>query len=283
MSPATILLPIILIILAAVLVAFVFFLAFSITLCKYFDQKLRPRPGHFVWPQPGDIAHWARGERTARAEARREARRGNAKDLSLEPNDATSGHDNARPLRVPSWKRKRDAEEERISRLPIFEQDDCGDGSNFPDVPTANVDITKMEVERYPPFRDDPPNYMQMGLKKLDMSMWLTIDKNYRQYHEARAYVLDNHKKEVLQVMRDGEEACVELLEEVTNFLVNKYPHFFEFVLREGRRWIRNKIMDEQYPIQSPYVVHPLEVCARVAMEDFNVLRKSEFTGKHKL
>lgn len=69
------------------------------------------------------------------------------------------------------------AEQQRISRLPAFIQDDCGDGSDFPDVPVA---ITPVEVKQQmlaPPGLKRTPTakYRSAGVKKLAPNEWLII------------------------------------------------------------------------------------------------------------
>lgn len=174
------------------------------------------------------------------------------------------------------------AEEERIARLPTFVQDDCGDGDEFPGVPFADH-VAALEPEPHPSFRAEPPNYMQMGLQKLNMSKWLTVDNTYKEFHEARLELLETKKNEVLQVSAEGEAACEELMWEVVNFLTETYPALYE-ILESGRgRRIWNKFVNEEYALEKPWDIHPLEVCARLAMEDFNILAKSEFSGQHHL
>ncbi|KAF2799708.1 hypothetical protein K505DRAFT_230533 [Melanomma pulvis-pyrius CBS 109.77] len=174
------------------------------------------------------------------------------------------------------------AEEERIARLPTFIQDDCGDGDEFPDVPFADH-VAAREPKPHRSFRAEPPSYMQMGLQKLDIGKWLTVDNTYREFHEARLELLETKKNEVLQVSAEGEAACEELMWEVVNFLTETHPALYE-ILESGRgRRIWNKFVNEEYALERPWDIHPLEVCARLAMEDFNVLAKSEFSGQHHL
>ncbi|KAF2864903.1 hypothetical protein BDV95DRAFT_600102 [Massariosphaeria phaeospora] len=174
------------------------------------------------------------------------------------------------------------AEERRISRLPAFVQDDCGDGSEFPDVPLADH-LRAIEPHPDPPFRAGLVNYMTMGLRKLVIDNWLTVDNTYKQYHEARIELLHKCNAEVIQVLPEAEPACEELMREVVDFLVKKYPRFFKIVIRSGVRKIRNELVQEEYSLQRPFDCQPLEVCARLAMEDFSILKKSDFTQGHHL
>jgi hypothetical protein len=178
--------------------------------------------------------------------------------------------------------RRAKAEEVRISRLPVFEQDDCGDGSNFPDVP--EVDPTQYLMPDPAPRFRPRTNYMTMGLRKLDSSSWLRVDNTYREFYDARSTLLFNRRAEVVQVLPEGEDGCEELMREVVDFLTDTYPQLFEIVERvPGRPVVRNKTAQEELALTRPYDCHPLEMCARLAMEDFNILTKSKFTGQHNL
>jgi hypothetical protein len=187
-------------------------------------------------------------------------------------------------------------EQRRISRIPHFIQDDCGDGRHFPDVPAINpndpndpVLLEQLREEREartPGFRKDPGKYMTMGLKKLEWSQWLVVDDTYLQFHAARTRLLARKKVEAIQVVaeREAEEACAELLREVVAFLTTMYPEHFQLVKSGlGVKVVRNGFTGEEFRVQQPWEMHPLEMCARLALEDFNLLMKSEFTGEHRL
>ncbi|XPS75644.1 hypothetical protein M3J09_007719 [Ascochyta lentis] len=177
------------------------------------------------------------------------------------------------------------AEQQRISRLPAFVQDDCGDGSDFPDVPLA---ITPVEVRQntlaLPDVARGPStSYKALGLKKLEQHEWLMVDATYKDLHAARDYLLAKKNTECIQVKHDGEAACEELLEEVVRFLVSTYPDNFSIKTVNRRRHVRNEITREEWSLVLPFDCHPLEVCARLAVEDFNILLKGEFTQQYYL
>lgn len=174
------------------------------------------------------------------------------------------------------------AEEDRISRLPAFVQDDCGDGEEFPDVQAADHEVV-FKKKTHPSYRANPPQYMQMGLRKLELADWLTVNGEYKEFHAARVRLLGEKPEEVLQVNDKAEQACEELMHEVVDFLVRTYPQCFEVLESERGKVVVNKMTDERFDLQRPWSMHPLEVCARLAMEDFNILMKSELTGQHYL
>lgn len=184
---------------------------------------------------------------------------------SDEPHDNAIAQEHEDPARV----RKFLAEERRISRLPAFDQDDCGDGSDFPYVPYATAPV-------------EPPEaltYRQLGLQKVNnTSAWLTIDHSYIKHHEARISLLERKQPDCIQVRRDGEAACEELADVVVQHLCKAYPDHFTAKLKGRRGHVRNELASKEYALVRPFDCHPLGLCARLAVEDFCIWGKGEFT-----
>lgn len=172
------------------------------------------------------------------------------------------------------------AEQRRISRLSAFVQDDCGDGSDFPDIPFAFAPVeVKHNTLAAPDVAHRPSStHLALGLKELDATAWLVVDDTYKAQHSARALLLATKHAECIQVRPDGEPACEELLHELVKFLVATYPHSFRLTTVNRRKHIRNAITGEEWSLVRPFDRHPLEVCARLATEDFSILLKGEFT-----
>lgn len=175
----------------------------------------------------------------------------------------------------PEAVRRYVAEEHRISRLPVFDQDDCGDGSEFPDVPYA-----QKPVEALPPTGlVGTKSYLQLRLAKTSsMRKWLTIDFSYIELHEARASLLDRQLQDCVQVKPDGEAASDELMKEVVQHLCTKYPDHFRTKTKHRRKHVRNELASEDYSLARPFDCHPLVLCARLAAEDFSIFIKDDFT-----
>ncbi|KAF1914518.1 hypothetical protein BDU57DRAFT_596475 [Ampelomyces quisqualis] len=167
------------------------------------------------------------------------------------------------------------AEECRISRLPAFDQDDCGDGTDFPEVPYATNPIEPQPSRGL----EGTSTYLQLGLQKVNnMSQWLKIDNTYVELHEARASLLDCKASACVQVGRDGEAACEELLDVVVRHLCRHFPDRFSITMKHRRSHVRNELTGQEYALVKPFECHPLEICARLAIEDFSVWVQDEFT-----
>lgn len=177
------------------------------------------------------------------------------------------------------------AEQQRISRLPAFVQDDCGDGSDFPDIPFAYSPVEAKHQTLAPPGLNRRPSakYKSAGLMKVGSEEWLVVDNTYRNMHAARECLLTKKNPECVQIRGDGETACEELLDEIVKLLTSKYPESFSIKIINRRRHIRNELTKEEWSLVRPFDCHPLEICVRLANEDFNLLLKGEFTQQYYL
>ncbi|KAI9764349.1 MAG: hypothetical protein M1840_008487 [Geoglossum simile] len=110
--------------------------------------------------------------------------------------------------------------------------------------------------------------HLTMDLRKLDEKNWLTIDDNY---HQLKAELLTGSKSKVFQCLPRSESACSEVLEVVLDFLTEMWPNVFEHF---GANNFRNKKTGEEFNLNK---VHPLEVAARLAAEDFNVTASATY------
>ena len=117
-----------------------------------------------------------------------------------------------------------------------------------------------------------------MDLRKSDLKKWLDVDKNYTVYHSVRSELLNDEQCRVLQCLPGSEAACIELLDLVVEFLTENYPQQFRahFSL-SSIEFVEVVATCEIFQVKAPYHgLNPLEVAARLAMEDFNILIKEK-------
>jgi hypothetical protein len=135
-----------------------------------------------------------------------------------------------------------------------------------------------------PPLKTGSSSKMNMGLKRLDKSNWLSIDKHYYSENRIRASQLDNNRSSVLQCLPGSEIACAEVLDLVSTFLTNRYPDSFTISATGNgetqEKRITNHLTGESFSLSNNAA--PLETAARLAMEDFNILVKDE-EGEYRL
>jgi hypothetical protein len=96
----------------------------------------------------------------------------------------------------------------------------------------------------YRPFRHGP-NYITMGIRKLDWNNWIEMDSYFLRYHDLKAAEL---KKDfgghIKYVDRPGtKDACFELYEELTRYLTHRIPKIF--ALKDGI--LRNSLTKEEF------------------------------------
>lgn len=173
--------------------------------------------------------------------------------------------------------KERVREERRISRLPAFVQDDGGDGTAFPQMEVA-VPADEYNARHFPKRAVD---YRSLGLHRLGKSEWLKVDDTFHEYRDAWNELLEKRHDECYKEGLEAEEACEELLGEVTKFLMEKYPFRFLNTTRRATRYVRDTETDKEYALERPYEHPPLEICARLALADFSIFTKDPFTQQY--
>lgn len=152
-----------------------------------------------------------------------------------------------------------------------------------PSLGTTETKITQ-EVAPYqfPPLRPKSSSRMAMGLKRLDHSNWLTLDDSYLPEHSLRLSLLGSRHADVAQCLPGSMPSCHEVLSLVTSFLTSRFPQHFSIATKADGPYIENHLIGEVYFIGEK-CENPLEVAARLAMEDFNVLIRDSQTGEYYL
>jgi hypothetical protein len=120
-----------------------------------------------------------------------------------------------------------------------------------------------------------------MGLRKPQLSCWLTVDEKYVDEHKIRSRLLQERKENLLCCTAGSEHACEEALEVIVDSLVNTYPESFIRRQRQDATYLEVVPMGEVFLINGPSMdMTPLETAARIAMEYFNILIRDD-DGQH--
>ncbi|MCJ1461413.1 hypothetical protein MMC07_000010 [Pseudocyphellaria aurata] len=127
-------------------------------------------------------------------------------------------------------------------------------------------------------FKTSGKYHMTMGLQRSVLGHWLAVDDQYRIEHHMRSTLLDHRKSQVLQCRPGSEVACKEVLDLVVDYLTRTYPTQFRHqACATGGDLVEVVATGEVFRINAPFDgLAPLEVAARLAMEDFNILIKGE-------
>ncbi|TVY33277.1 hypothetical protein LSUB1_G005867 [Lachnellula subtilissima] len=161
-----------------------------------------------------------------------------------------------------------------VSRLPHLPTDPVTSSS-----PAGKTRKEEKHLQyALPPLQPKTPSRISMGLKRLEKSNWLTVDAHYTSEHQVRNYLLRTSHPNVIQCLPGSEAACHEVLSIAVNFLITRFPDHFTM---EGET-ITNHIANESFLVGLD-CPNPLEVAARLAMEDFNILMKNSETGEYHL
>lgn len=121
---------------------------------------------------------------------------------------------------------------------------------------------------------------VMMDIRKLDAQNWLTLDKNYMDEHRVRDALLREKRDQVLQCLPESVGACREALEEVSNFLCQRFPNMFETTMHESKPHIQNRMTGEKFNIggsgRDENPTDALEAAVRLTMEDLSILMMNE-------
>lgn len=171
-----------------------------------------------------------------------------------------------------------------VRRVAVPEhEDDRWSTTKFAKLNGRCIDIATLPPYQLPSLKLAGSKAMTMGLSKLDQSQWLSIDADlYMNEHVMRAELLAKHRSQVFNCLPGSEAACWEALNLGVAFLTSRYPQFFSLVAQPGSRThaVVNHFTGETLHIHPELVPLPLELLARLAQEDFNILMKSEVDGQ---
>jgi hypothetical protein len=151
-------------------------------------------------------------------------------------------------------------------------------------VPDTEIKLSQdVNPYQFPALRERTSTKMAMGLKRLDESNWLTLDSDYLPEHFLRCSLLCTKRPQVIQCLPGSSEACHEVLSLVTSFLSSRFPQHFTLTTTSSGPAIQNHLTNEIFPIGPQNCPNPLEIAAKLSMEDFNILMKNPETGEYHL
>ncbi|KAK2792809.1 hypothetical protein FQN51_001568 [Onygenales sp. PD_10] len=138
---------------------------------------------------------------------------------------------------------------------------------------TEDFDLEKLSRYPIPQIKGKEKYRTTMGLKRLDQRNWLTIDKNYMEEHKLRDSLFRNQRSKVFHCAPESHHACEETLQVVTTYLCKRYPAMFKL---DGNTVKITKTSEEFHLKDPTKAMEPLEIAARLAMEDLSVLLEND-------
>ncbi|QRV89729.1 alpha-mannosyltransferase [Ceratobasidium sp. AG-Ba] len=109
-----------------------------------------------------------------------------------------------------------------------------------PITPWTDFDFDKTLPPPYRPFRWGPTYNITMGIRSMDFSEWIQIDNRYAHYHAIRTHRTNTGGTDTVNTMPANEKfgvpggalAARELVNELGEFLIRRYPHIFRAISR---------------------------------------------------
>ncbi|KAG9125854.1 hypothetical protein FRC07_005916, partial [Ceratobasidium sp. 392] len=102
--------------------------------------------------------------------------------------------------------------------------------------PWTDFDFETTLPPPYRPFRWGPTYNITMGIRSMDFSDWIQIDNRYAHYHAIRTHRTNTGGTDAVNTMPENEQFGVpgarELVNELGEFLIRRYPHIFRAVSR---------------------------------------------------
>lgn len=139
-------------------------------------------------------------------------------------------------------------------------------------------DLKRMAPYPAQPIKGRERYRVMMDVRRLDVQNWLTVDKNYMDEHVIRGQLLAQEKSKVLQCLPESYDACLEALEEVVEFLCQRFENMFERTQVGEQSTVFNKMTGETFVFgaEKNGQMDPLEMAVRLTMEDLSILMMNE-------
>ena len=145
--------------------------------------------------------------------------------------------------------------------------------------------VNQSDVKRLAPYPAQPikgrDRYrVMMDIRRLDVHNWLTLDKNYMDEHRVRTQLLEEKRGKVIQCLPESLESCQEALEEVSDFLCERFSTAFTMSTHNNQKIIENRMTGDKFAVsgRNPKegLTEALEAAVRLTMEDLSILMMNE-------
>lgn len=117
-----------------------------------------------------------------------------------------------------------------------------------------------------------------MGLRTMDWDNWIELDNHYLRYHEDKARRIAERGSRCCLTNPDPKvwDGAVELLEELTSYLGDRYPTMF----RTTDVGVDNIVTNESFNVKELTVngvrEDPMQLCARLTQDDLAIMFEKE-------
>ncbi|PYI29845.1 hypothetical protein BP00DRAFT_437365 [Aspergillus indologenus CBS 114.80] len=138
-----------------------------------------------------------------------------------------------------------------------------------PATPFPDWDVHTTKPIPYRPFRYGPKYFVTMGLRSMKWDEWIELDNHYLRYHADKAKRIEERGAKCCRTHPEAMDAAIELLEELTTYLPERYPTLF----RKTPTGITNLATHETFnTTQRPLAEDPMQTCARLVQDDLALM-----------
>ncbi|KAI2621807.1 mannosyl transferase [Hypoxylon sp. NC1633] len=121
----------------------------------------------------------------------------------------------------------------------------------------------------YRPFRYGPKYNVTMGLRSLKHVDWIELDNHYPRYHADKARRIRERGDKCCRTAPEAYPAAVELLEELTEYLPERYPSLY----KRTAVGLDNIWSGESFDVVTrPLPEDPMQTCARLVQDDLAIM-----------
>ncbi|KAJ5195484.1 Protein of unknown function DUF3445 [Penicillium cinerascens] len=138
---------------------------------------------------------------------------------------------------------------------------------------SQSADHDSISPKLYRPFRHGP-NFITMGIRKLNWDNWIEMDSYFLRYHDMKASELKKDFKEHVKYVDNAvtRDACFELNEELVRYLVHRYPNIYRL---EGGK-VHNSLTGEEFSFPAATPDEALATSALLVQDDLVIMVKND-------
>ncbi|RAH61370.1 hypothetical protein BO85DRAFT_456889 [Aspergillus piperis CBS 112811] len=138
-----------------------------------------------------------------------------------------------------------------------------------PASPYPDWDVHTTKPIPYRPFRYGPKYFVTMGLRSMNWDEWIELDNHYLKYHADKARRIAERGDKCCKTAPEAWDAAIELLEELTSYLPERYPTMFQ----RTPTGLTNLVTHETFNItQRPLPEDPMTIAARLIQDDLAIM-----------
>ncbi|KAJ5753108.1 hypothetical protein N7520_010025, partial [Penicillium odoratum] len=135
--------------------------------------------------------------------------------------------------------------------------------------PYLDWDVHTTKPIPYRPFRYGPKYFVTMGLRSMKFDEWIELDNHYLKFHADKAKRIEERGEKCYGTAPEAMDGAIELLEELCDYLPERYPTMFQ----KTSTGITNIITNETFNItQRPLPEDPMATAARLIQDDIALM-----------